>query len=101
MGSAEGECVAEAGDIYVVDCRLHRAMITDELALPVDRAVGSVGDRPTRIPLDVFLRAVAPVAAGGMVAVDASVRVVVVNVLRLGGLCGRHLDRKRRPRRRR
>jgi hypothetical protein len=53
--SAEGRSVAEAGDIYVVDRRPRRAMITDELSMRVDRAVGSVDYLYKRILLDVFV----------------------------------------------
>jgi hypothetical protein len=46
--------VADAGDIYVVDRRPRRAMITNELSMQADMPVGSPGARHTRILLDVF-----------------------------------------------
>lgn len=75
-GSAEGSFVAAAGDIYVVDRRPRQAMITDELALQVDLAVGSADYQFTMILLDVFVRGATPVAAGGQLRLDAAVRVV-------------------------
>lgn len=75
-GSVEGRFFAEAGDIYVVDRRPHRAIITDELALQVDLAVGSVDYQYTMILLYVFVRGMTPAAAGGRLKVDAAVRAV-------------------------
>jgi hypothetical protein len=75
-GSAEVRFVAEAGDIYIRDIRPRRAMTTDELAVQVDRTAGNVGTRHTRLPLDVFVREVTPVAANGRLRLDAAVRAV-------------------------
>lgn len=72
--SAEGRFVAGAGDIYVVDRKPHRVMITDELALPVDRAVGRVDYRYKSVLLEVFVRGVPPVAARSPFRLDVIVR---------------------------
>jgi hypothetical protein len=75
-GCAEDRFVAEAGDVYIVDRRPHRAIITDELALQVDRAVGSVDYQYTVILFDVFVHGVMPVAAGVQLVFDAAFRAI-------------------------
>jgi hypothetical protein len=49
-------------------------MITDELALPVDRAVGRVDYRYKSVLLEVFVRGVPPVAARSPFRLDVIVR---------------------------
>jgi hypothetical protein len=92
--SAEGRSVAEAGDIYVVDRRPRRAMITDELSMRVDRAVGSVDYLYKRIVLDIFVRRVTPFAAGGRLRLDAAVHAIAD---RLAGLLARSSQAGRTP----
>jgi hypothetical protein len=64
-------------------------IISDELAMQVDRIVGGVGDRHTTILLRVYVDGLSSAAVGGQLRVDAAVRAV-------GDRLQDRLDRTRR-----
>jgi hypothetical protein len=75
-GSAEGGYIPKAGELFAADVRPRPMIISDELAMMVDRTVGGVGDRHTEILLRVFVDGLSSAAVGGQLVVDAAVRQV-------------------------
>ena len=74
--SAEGNYIAEAGELFADDVRPCPVPISDELALRVDRIVGGVGERYTELLLQVFVDGRSPAAAGGQLQTDSRHRVL-------------------------